>query len=335
MRFRRLPQPVLHGLRVATMLALGPASGCESDIFLGMREPTDGSSIADGGARQDAFSGDPCTDYANTLCDLEQSCNLLVFRNLLWGDVAVCRERRKLRCATRLAARDSNDTAARFAACAAAVSRFTCDDYGRQDAWPETCGTPPGDLADGAPCAIGVQCKGEACFPPEGSACGACSVLPPLGAACPNGVCQDFLECLNGVCVAYLKLGDACRVGGPLCGYGLACIGAGSGQGKCMQHLGVGATCDPSFIECNDTVGLSCDPTTSKCRVDPGWPPAGEACLGGQFCRADAWCNFFNRCELKRREGEACGSSVGAPICLQPATCVGNVCTLPNPAACP
>jgi hypothetical protein len=326
------------------------SSGCESDILLGVREGAGtpdgstggtggsdgGSGIGDGSTRTDALTGDPCTDYATTLCELEQSCNLLVFRNLLWGDLAVCKERRRLRCSTRLAARDSNDTPARITACAAAISKFTCDDYGRQEAWPETCGTPAGDLADGAGCAIGAQCKGGACFPAEGTACGACSVLPPLGAACPNGVCSEFLECLSGICVSYLKLNDTCRVGGPLCGYGLACIGAGTtGQGKCLQHLGIGATCDPSFIECNDTIGLSCDPTTSKCRIDPGWPAPGELCLGGQFCRADAWCSVLKRCEPKRREGEACGNSVGAPACLQPATCVSNVCTLPNPTACP
>jgi hypothetical protein len=121
-----------------------------------------------------------------------------------------------------------------------------------------------------------------------------------------------------------------------MCGYGLACIGAASGQGKCLQNLGLGATCDPTALECDDAQGLSCDSTTKQCRVDPGWPAAGELCLGGQWCRADAWCNIFTyRCEAKRREGEACGSSTGSTLCLQPATCVGSVCTLPNGNACP
>jgi hypothetical protein len=326
MRACRQASLARRGLLVAALVLFG---GCETNILLGARDhdgmpdggDSGGSSVVDGGTRSDVFTGETCTDYANFLCDLEQSCNLLVFRNLLWGDMATCKERRKVRCAARLAAASSNETAARISACSGVISKFTCDDYGNQAKWPEACGTPPGNLADGAACALGGQCRGRACFAAEGAACGACSVLPPLGSPCPNGVCDDFLECLNGVCVAYLRLGDSCRYGGPLCGYGLACIGAASGQGKCLQHLGFGATCDNS---------------TGKCRLEPGLPPPGEPCRAGQYCRADAWCNIFvNRCEAKRREGEACGNNVGAPACLQPATCVANVCVLPGGAACP
>jgi hypothetical protein len=343
MRVRRLQKPRVRGFCVAAMLSL--VSGCEGNIYLGARESDgadasgrgpDGASIADGGVLPDGFTGDPCTDYANNLCELEQSCNLLFFRNLLWGDLATCRERRKLRCAARLAAPGATETPARLAACATVLSKFTCEQYGNQDSWPESCGSPPGTRAEGAACALGAQCRGRGCFPAEGSPCGVCSVLPPLGAACSNGVCDDFLECLNGVCVAFLRLGESCRYGGPLCAYGLACIGAASGQGKCLQNLGLGATCDPMAIECNDGIGLSCDAMTNKCRVDPGWPAPGDPCLAGQFCRADAWCNVFaGRCDPKRREGEPCGNSAGAPVCLQPAMCVGNVCTLPSGTSCP
>jgi hypothetical protein len=347
MRAGRLGSLAVRGFALATplaILAIACVSACETNILLGARDLDDtadgggsgGTTIGDGSPRTDGFTGDPCTDYANNLCELEQSCNLLVFRNLLWGDLAICKERRKARCAARLAAPSSNETAARVGACTAVISKFTCEDYGNQDKWPEACGSVGGNLVDGAPCALGAQCRGRACFPPEGSACGVCSVLPPIGSPCNNGACDEFLECLNGVCVAYLRLGDSCRYGGPLCGYGLACIGAASGQGKCLQHLGLGATCDPGAIECNDTIGLTCDNATGKCRLDSGLPGPGEPCFGGQYCRADAWCNIFiNRCDAKRRDGESCGNTVGAPACLQPATCVGNTCVLPNGSACP
>jgi hypothetical protein len=335
------------GRAFAAAVLLACAAACEANIVLGSRDGTEdpdagggaggagGGVAGDAAARSDVFTGDPCTDYATYLCELEQACNLLVFRNLLWGDLAVCKERRKLRCAWRMGAPGSNDTAARVGACASALSRFTCSDYGNEERWPESCGTPAGALGDGAACAVGSQCRGGGCFPAEGAACGTCSVLPGVGAACPNGVCDAFLRCHSGTCVVPPKLGDSCRYGGPLCGYGLACIGAASGQGKCLTHLDLGATCDPSAIECNDTQGLVCDNSTKLCRVDPGLPAPGESCLAGQYCRADAWCNFFlGRCEPRRREGQACGTSTGAPVCLQPATCVGNVCTLPNGNAC-
>jgi hypothetical protein len=56
--------------------------------------PWDGGLPADTGAA-DTTSVDPCTDYANQLCELEQSCNLLFFRNTFWGDLSICKERRK------------------------------------------------------------------------------------------------------------------------------------------------------------------------------------------------------------------------------------------------
>jgi hypothetical protein len=324
-----------------TYAAIALTSACESDILLGSRYSSDDLD-ASGGRHSDApivvdsgFTGDPCTDYSNFLCELEQGCNLLFFRNLLWGDLAVCKERRKLRCLARLAAHDSNDTAARMASCANTIARFSCEDYGNADAWPETCGTPAGNLADGASCGIGAQCRGRACFPPDGSACGSCSTLPGLGSPC-TGICDDFLQCWNGTCVAFGKLGESCRYGGPLCGYGLACIGAASGQGKCLTNLKLGATCDPTALECDDAQGLVCDATTNLCRVDQGLPGPGQPCFGNQYCRADAWCNLLiNRCQPKRREGESCGTSIGTPQCLQPAICVSNACALPNGNVCP
>jgi len=341
MRAGRPVRVAARGLSIA--LWLGFAPGCASHILLGEedvdageRRP-DAGTLADTGVLPDGTTGDPCTDYANQLCELEQSCNLLIFRNTFWGDLPTCKERRRIRCEVRLAAPESNDTPARVSACVATLSRFTCDDYTNQANWPETCDAPPGNLADGAPCGVGAQCRGGGCFPPEGSLCGLCATLSPVGAPCTVGGCQNNLQCLNSVCVAYLREGDACRFGpnAPLCAFGLACIGAGSGQGRCAKRLGLGAPCDPMAFECNGSQGLVCDGATSRCRADPGWPAAGQSCFGGQFCRGDAWCNMgTGRCEPKRREGESCGNSTGAPECLQPATCIGTTCALPNPSAC-
>jgi hypothetical protein len=335
----------VQGLSIA--LVLGIAPGCSSHILLGAQDEQDGAagaagagggrpdagSLSDTGAPPDGITGDPCTDYANQLCALEQSCNVLIFRNTFWGDLTICKERRKIRCADRLTAPGSNDTPARVSACVATLSKFTCDDYADQANWPEICDAPAGNLADGARCGVGAQCRGGGCFPPDNSLCGVCTTLSPIGAPC-NASCQNNVQCLNGVCVAYLREGDVCRFGPPLCAFGLACIGAGSGQGKCAKRLGIGAPCDPVAFECNDAQGLSCDGTTNRCQVDAGLPAAGAPCQG-QSCRADAWCNLANnRCEAKRREGEPCGNSAGAPACLQPAICIGTTCALPNPSAC-
>jgi hypothetical protein len=338
MRRRRVERIPAEELLVALVLGLVP--GCSSHILLGaFDEELDGSirDDADGGGRRpdaapDGIGNDPCAEYANQLCALEQSCNLGIFRNTFWGDLTICKERRQIRCAVRLAAPGSNDTPARVGVCVAALKTYTCDDYANEQKLREVCDSPPGNLADGAPCGVGAQCRGEGCVVPDNSLCSVCTTLSPLGAPC-NASCQNDLQCINGTCVAYLQEGDACRFGGPLCSFGLACIGAGMGLGRCGKRLGLGAACDPMAFECNDSQGLSCDGATSKCQVDPGRPAPGAPCVAGQFCRADAWCNM-GRCESKRREGESCGNFAGAPACLQPATCLGTTCTLPNPSSC-
>jgi hypothetical protein len=279
----------------------------------------------------DTISVDPCIDYANQLCELEQSCNLLVFRNTFWGDLTICKERRKIRCDVRINAPGTNATLGQISTCVAALKKYTCDDYAKEAELRALCDAPPGNLADGAPCSVGAQCRGEGCFPPDNSLCGVCTTLSPLGAPC-NASCQPTLQCVNGACVAFLQEGDACRVAGPLCAFGLACLGINTGQGKCGKRLSLGAPCDPLAFECNDSQGLSCNRSTSKCQVDPGLPGPGAPCLSGQ-CRADAWCNM-GQCEAKRREGEPCGNFVGAPACLQPATCIGTTCALPSPTGC-
>jgi hypothetical protein len=327
--------------RLSVALTLSAAAGCERHIALGaFDEDTDAAGMrpetgtSDGSGPSDVLTGDACTDYSNALCELEQRCNVLIFRNTFWGDLTTCKERRKIRCDARLSAAGSNETPARVSECATTLLRFTCDDYADQANWPETCDAPAGNLADGAPCGVGAQCRGAGCFPPDNALCGVCTTLPPLGGPC-IATCQNNLQCINQTCVAYLREGDACRFGGPLCAFGLACIGAGSGQGKCGKRLGVGAPCDPMAFECNGPQGISCNGATSRCQADPGFPAAGAPCQLGQFCRADAWCNMAtNRCEAKRREGEPCGNASGAPECLQPAVCVGATCELPNPSAC-
>ena len=331
---------------IVVALLLGAAPGCGSHILLGALDEPDGGSAdaagtrpdggptADGGAPSDGGSGDPCTDYANQFCALEQTCNVTFFRNTWWGDPAVCRERRKIRCEVRLTAPGSNDTPARVSACMSLLGKLSCDAYGDRNSWLETCEAPAGNLADGAPCGDAAQCRGGGCFPPDNSLCGVCSTLSPVGAPC-NASCESVLHCINGTCVAFLREGDTCRFGGPLCAFGLACLNTSSGQGKCGKKLGIGAPCDPTAFECNDSQGLSCDGATNRCQTDPGFPAPGAPCRVGQLCRADAWCNAAtNRCEAKRRQGEACGNAAGAPECLQPATCVGSICVLPNPSAC-
>jgi hypothetical protein len=301
------------------------------DVGLPDAGPWDGGLPADTGAA-DTTSVDPCTDYANQLCELEQSCNLLFFRNTFWGDLSICKERRKIRCDVRINAPGSNATLGQISTCVAALKKYTCDDYANQAAFRALCDAPPGNLANGAPCSVGAQCRGEGCFPPDNSLCGVCTTLSPLGAPC-NASCQPSLQCSSGTCVAFLQNGDACRVAGPLCAFGLACIGINTGQGKCGKRLSLGAPCDPNAFECNDSEGLTCNRSTSKCQLDPGLPAAGAPCLSGQFCRADSWCNM-GQCEPKRREGEPCGNFAGAPACLQPATCIGTTCALPSPTGC-
>jgi hypothetical protein len=337
------------GLAIAAELAAG--EGCSSHIRLGAWDEgadasaadaagidsaggrTDSGIIADTALWPDGASGDPCADYANRLCELEQSCNVLIFRNTFWGELSICKERRKLRCSARLNAPGSNDSSARVSACVAALLALTCDTYVARENWPATCDPPAGNLADGAPCGVGAQCRGLGCFPADNSICGSCSTLSPIGAPC-NVSCQTDLQCVAGTCLAYLREGDNCRFGGPLCAFGLACLGAGAGQGRCAKRLSAGATCDPMAFECNDSQGLSCDAATSRCQLDPGRPAPGALCVAG-LCRADAWCNMTSgRCEAKRREGEACGLALGAPQCLEPALCVAATCTLPNPSAC-
>jgi hypothetical protein len=92
-------------------LAVCVVSGCGSHILLGVLDGPDAGVTGDAGPRPsdggtsldgtlDALDGNadnPCADYAAQFCEVEQTCNLLVFRNSFWGDMPTCKERRKIR----------------------------------------------------------------------------------------------------------------------------------------------------------------------------------------------------------------------------------------------
>src|SRR5262245_61117317 len=69
-----------------------------------------------------------CADYVDTVCDLEQKCDAPLI-NDLWGNVALCKERRRLSCPSRFRYNGANDTPDRLAACTHQLSGLSCDQF--------------------------------------------------------------------------------------------------------------------------------------------------------------------------------------------------------------
>jgi hypothetical protein len=237
---------------------------------------------------------------------------------------------------------------------------------------PAGCGGP-GSVADGKNCFDDQQCAGTSCLIPDNAVCGTC-VTPAVGSACnTSSDCGDSFDCSGGKCQARAAIGEQCS-GTSSCVKNAYCDSAGTCAAKlaaggtctsdtaCQSSLvcgaggackkptlgALGASCELSEARsCNVYAGLRCDVSSKTC-VTETWPVVGEACGtfvvdGGTsnipFCSGGARCvvdqsTGQGTCMAPIADGLACSSTAGPP-CINPAECVGGVCTLPNSTSCP
>lgn len=140
------------------------------------------------------------------------------------------------------------------------------------------------------------------------------------------------LTCASGVCVPFATVGSPCNQEHP-CQRDLICR-----NGSCAKPLEAAQPCDPLKQECNLASGLYCG--KSKVCGQAKTAKAGEPCgllTGGEVaaCSGGATCTGVVNalCQAVAADGGACDAIKG-PHCMNPATCVGGVCTIASAAAC-
>lgn len=143
----------------------------------------------------------------------------------------------------------------------------------------------------------------------------------------PIGPCEGSAICASpgigkpSVCVAKVKVGEACSSDAQCGGMDVQCAGLSDGKpGTCQPLPGKEQACaQPDFTKgqlftCQ--LPLVCDAASSKC-VDP--PGAGQSCL--LFCAKGLTCSG-GKCTAKATEGQPCGA---AP-CADGLMCEGDKC---------
>lgn len=270
-----------------------------------------------------------CDELVGALCNKLAECVPLVIKTA-YKDANDCIARQKAQCVKSVNAPSTGFTPAIVSGCAAAYRSATCDTAFSQ---PDACKTPAGQLADGAPCGEGSQCKGRACNKSGDAACGACTTSAAAGADCTTNQCDEGLRCAeNNKCVAAAKAGAACGDNQP-CEAPLTCS-----KGTCGTGAGAGASCAAGEA-CDALKGLFCDPTSKTCK-EIKLANAGETCglIDGTFvsCVAGGKCKMgtgtTGTCQAAAADGAACGGD--GPDCQEPAECVNGICTIPDPSAC-
>jgi hypothetical protein len=286
------------------------------------------------GACSDSATSNPekaCDEVAAATCDKLSECapaELLA----LYGDLAGCAVRVRLRCQPMLDAAGSRTLPATAEECAVKLRAAGCDVFSAHNL-PAACYGAPGSLADGASCAVGAQCESSYCKVPSNAACGVCTRRATSGGACSEeDGCAPTLACAKSVCVPFGGVSSPCNQDHP-CQRDLICRG-----GSCARPLEAGQPCDVLTQECNLQQGLYCgksklcgQASTAKAGEPCGVLPGGEVaiCSGGARCST----NVNGLCQAPAPDGGACDPAKG-PYCVHPATCVGGVCVLPDGAGC-
>ncbi len=282
-----------------------------------------------------------CAEYAKDACAKLATCSSYQLQ-LTYGDQTTCKDRLKLSCTTSGMAPGTGFGATQWAACGAAISTATCDDYlnALTAGTIAACNPVPGTVANMVACGEHSQCQSAFCqAKPE--SCGTCVKPLAAGDACGTGKapCGYGLSCVNDRCAAPASPGDKCSTTAgslyPQCKLGYYCT-----AGKCAAQLKAGDACTTSAA-CSTVDGLTCDTKTRKC-VAPTFAAAGNACdlavqppvlcSGGGFCRT----GVKPVCVAPAKDGDTCGPTKG-PLCLSPATCTGGAigtCTVFDPAIC-
>jgi len=271
-------------------------------------------------ASPDASAGDaaPAATCESTLvsfCDKFLACSPVYFQTQ-WESLSACRELFLEECKPLRDAPGSNVTSAQWQKCATDLAGASCATF--PAVVPDSCAFR-GIRPSGAPCGLGAQCAGGACFVATGD-CGSCAELVGTGADCSKNICASGLRCgdnkkceTDPAVLPPVSLGAACKPSGGPCDptLGGACVpngDAGSGDGTCKAV---------KFAKSGEPCGLL----------------AGEevVCFAGQ-CHTHP--DQKKRCVSLARIGGACDDAVG-PLCQAGTTqCVAGKCQYRDLAAC-
>lgn len=296
------------------------------------------SLVTAGAACSDDAETDPiaaCQKLASATCNKINSC-ASVLLSTSYGDVATCTTRYQAACVRAQTVTGTQISASQISACADATSGSSC--AALQDPTPpDACKPPPGTLADGVACGEDHQCVGAYCKKGPGSSCGVCSKRVAAGESCTQeDDCDHGLACAVQTCVTYVEVGAACDKDKP-CRSPASCV-----NGACAKPLGAGVACGSTAGNCDALAGLFCNSATKVCEkvvVAKDGESCGLLSSGITVCHASGKCkpagagSTQGTCLAAAKDGEACDVMQG-PSCLPPASCVGGVCKLDDPAAC-
>jgi hypothetical protein len=279
-----------------------------------------------------------CASGAETYCAWLGRC-VPSSLNVVWGDAATCAARIKLSCMDQFLS-GSNASPDDIGACASAVAAQSCNaPVGPVEG--SECLPKPGSRANGAGCGSDWQCQSTYCKKSGGQTCGTCAVRAKIGELC-DGSCEFGATCAQVSlaerrCVVPGGVGASCATS-MVCQSGLSCEG-----GVCTQptYLSAGMACEPARSRCDGRMGLYCNSMTRVC-AQVKYASPGEACgtqsdgtlaicSGGASCPTGLAANKV--CIAAAKDGEACNLNMNIG-CQQPASCINNVCKLPDAAAC-
>jgi len=301
-----------------------------------------GVTACSGAAGSSVSTTQACSDLANNICNKLNSCAPFLV-SYLYGSVSTCTTRAAINCPDTVSANGSGATASNVEACAQAYSSASCSDL-ENNVQPSACDIA-GTLTAGAVCGADQQCVGPNgyCNIGAGSVCGACGTKSAAGGNCKsNNDCQSGLVCgtaagaTTGTCVTPDAAGAMCDSGHP-CGGTLSCS-----SGTCSAPVEAGGACNATAQNCDFENGLYCNPTSMVC-ASVQTVMAGGSCGYSassntySVCANEATCNgqtatMAGTCGSVAADGAACGTNMA--VCMSPAVCVNDVCTIPNASSC-
>lgn len=297
-----------------------------------------GGTNADGGAS--ATLSEACMHYAEATCEFGIRCNneyiIHSYGTLLADCIDAYSHGMECEYAERLLGLPgSNIKPSTFDDCTAALRAASCDST--DDPYLTCFLFPPGDVANGYPCASGYQCSSSNCEDVSSSTCGTCA--PPsfvvtrgqIGDACDWVTETHYVDCADdtsvickdGVCTATASLGKSCSDAKPcapthhltdpqlLCEKGV-CVGYGVEGMPCLLYESThycrnGFYCKASTNTCTENrhikIGQSCKPRADEVVDCPeGWCPCADTDNPDPVCLASP------------HDGEPCVTSkCGAP----------------------
>jgi hypothetical protein len=222
-------------------------------------------------------------------------------------------------CIAELALTGTSRTAADVESCASALEKLPC---GTVSEFVPECTTKAGNLAEGAACNAGAQCKTGVCDyadPDAAKTCGVCVAPLEEGASCspktstctPGTICVGSLDAVTLTTCKRVKYAEPKAPCGAniFCQPGYLCVKSSAGDSPtCAPRFAPGVYCGDDDDVCDDA--SFCEKTTSKCASRP---KEGEACDVQRPCPKGLGCSkTTGKCAplAFAAPGESCGGDI-------------------------